>query len=492
MRRSRNAKIIATLGPSSSSPAMIRSLFDAGVDMFRLNFSHGSHEDHNKRFDAIRAVERDVDRPIGIMMDLQGPKLRVGTFSDGPIELRSGDRFRLDLDTAPGDRKRAPLPHPEVFAALTPGTDLLLDDGKLRLQVLECGPDFAETRVKIGGKLSERKGVNVSDVILPLSPLTEKDRHDLRFGLELGVDWVALSFVQRAEDITEARALIGSRAMIMAKLEKPAAIDNLDAIVALSDGVMVARGDLGVELPAAQVPIIQRRIVRACRREGKPVVVATQMLESMTISPVATRAEASDVATAVYEGSDAVMLSAETASGRYPREAVAMMDSIIRGVEDDVDVQKPRNETRESGASHADAICSALRLVAQLVSATATIAYTRSGFTSMRAARERPAAPILSLTPMRATARRLTPVWGVHSVVLEHEITDEASMTEFACDAALAGDFGKSGDNIVIVAGIPFGASGTTNLLRVVKLPKLDARGREIAGPHATSLVGSG
>ena len=463
MRRSRNAKIIATLGPSSSSPAMIRSLFDAGVDMFRLNFSHGSHEDHNKRFDAIRAVERDVDRPIGIMMDLQGPKLRVGTFSDGPIELRSGDRFRLDLDTAPGDRKRAPLPHPEVFAALTPGTDLLLDDGKLRLQVLECGPDFAETRVKIGGKLSERKGVNVSDVILPLSPLTEKDRHDLRFGLELGVDRVA----------PEARALIGSRAMIMAKLEKPAAIDNLDAIVALSDGVMVARGDLGVELPAAQVPIIQRRIVRACRREGKPVVVATQMLESMTISPVATRAEASDVATAVYEGSDAVMLSAETASGRYPREAVAMMDSIIRGVEGDVDVQKPRNETRESGASHADAICSALRLVAQLVSATATIAYTRSGFTSMRAARERPAAPILSLTPMRATARRLTPVWGVHSVVLEHEIADEASMTELACDAALAGDFGKSGDNIVIVAGIPFGASGTTNLLRVVKLPKL-------------------
>jgi pyruvate kinase len=472
---------------------MIRSLFDAGVDMFRLNFSHGSHEDHNKRFDAIRAVERDVDRPIGIMMDLQGPKLRVGTFSDGPIELRSGDRFRLDLDTAPGDRKRAPLPHPEVFAALTPGTDLLLDDGKLRLQVLECGPDFAETRVKIGGKLSERKGVNVSDVILPLSPLTEKDRHDLRFGLELGVDWVALSFVQRAEDITEARALIGSRAMIMAKLEKPAAIDNLDAIVALSDGVMVARGDLGVELPAAQVPIIQRRIVRACRREGKPVVVATQMLESMTISPVATRAEASDVATAVYEGSDAVMLSAETASGRYPREAVAMMDSIIRGVEGDVDVQKPRNETRESGASHADAICSALRLVAQLVSATATIAYTRSGFTSMRAARERPAAPILSLTPMRATARLLTPVWGVHSVVLEHEIADEASMTELACDAALAGDFGKSGDNIVIVAGIPFGASGTTNLLRVVKLPNLDARGR--ADPKAAGrcrLVGSG
>ena len=452
---------------------MIRSLFDAGVDMFRLNFSHGTHEDHRKRFEAIRDVERDVDRPIGIMMDLQGPKLRVGTFSDGPIELRSGDRFRLDLETVPGDRKRVPLPHPEIFAALIPGTDLLLDDGKLRLEVLQCGPCYAETRVKIGGRLSERKGVNVPGVILPLSPFTEKDRRDLIFGLELGTDWVALSFVQKAEDITEARVLIGSRALIMAKLEKPAAIDNLDAIVALADGIMVARGDLGVELPPAQVPIIQRRIVRACRREGKPVVVATQMLESMTTSPVATRAEASDVATAVYEGSDAVMLSAESASGSFPREAVTMMDSIIHGVEGDVDFQTPASEWQgESGASHADAICSALRLVAQLVLATATIAYTRSGFTSMRAARERPVAPILSLTPLIATARQLTPVWGIHSVVVENEITDEASMTKLACDAALAGDFGKPGDNIVIVAGIPFGASGTTNLLRIAGLPE--------------------
>jgi pyruvate kinase len=452
---------------------MIRSLFDAGVDMFRLNFSHGNHEDHKKRFEAIRDVERDVGRPIGIMIDLQGPKLRIGTFSNGPIELRSGDRFRLDLETVPGDRKRVPLPHPEIFAALIPGTDLLIDDGKLRLEVLECGPRYAETRVKIGGKLSERKGINVPGVILPLSPFTEKDRCDLIFGLELGADWIALSFVQKAEDITEARALIGSRALIMAKLEKPAAIDNLDAIVALADGIMVARGDLGVELPPAQVPIVQRRIVRACRREGKPVVVATQMLESMTTSPVATRAEASDVATAVYEGSDAVMLSAESASGNFPREAVTMMDSIIRGVEGDIDFQTSVNETPgKCGVSHADAICSALRLVARLVLATATVGYTRSGFTSMRAARERPAAPILSLTPLIATARQLTPVWGIHSVVVKNEVTDEASMTKLACDAALAGDFGKPGDNIVIVAGIPFGVSGTTNLLRVVGLPE--------------------
>ncbi|WMT78136.1 pyruvate kinase [Bradyrhizobium sp. Ash2021] len=471
MRRSRNAKIIATLGPSSSSPATIRSLFDAGVDMFRLNFSHGTHDDHKRRFEAIRGVERDVGRPIGIMIDLQGPKLRIGTFFDGPVELHSGDKLRLDLENTPGDRTRVPLPHPEIFAALVPGTDLLLDDGKLRLEVLECGPCYAETRVMIGGRLSERKGVNVPGVILPLSPFTEKDRRDLTFGLEHGPDWVALSFVQKAEDIAEARTLIGSRALIMAKLEKPAAIENLDAIVALADGIMVARGDLGVELPPAQVPIIQRRIVRACRREGKPVVVATQMLESMTASPVPTRAEASDVAAAVYEGSDAVMLSAESASGRFPVESVVMMDSIIHGVENDAHTQTLTGPKPEDfRASHADAICSALRLVAKLVSATATIAYTKSGFTSMRAARERPLAPILSLTPSIATARQLTPVWGIHSVVVETEITDEASMTQLACDSALAGDFGKPGDNIVIIAGIPFGVSGTTNLLRVVTL----------------------
>ncbi|MEH2568768.1 pyruvate kinase [Bradyrhizobium sp. AZCC 2289] len=471
MRRSRNAKIIATLGPSSSSPTTIRSLFDAGVDMFRLNFSHGTHDDHKRRFEAIRGVERDVGRPIGIMIDLQGPKLRIGTFFDGPVELQSGDKLRLDLENTPGDRTRVPLPHPEIFAALVPGTDLLLDDGKLRLEVLECGPRYAETRVKIGGRLSERKGVNVPGVILPLSPFTEKDRRDLTFGLEHGPDWVALSFVQKAEDIAEARTLIGSRALIMAKLEKPAAIENLDAIVALADGIMVARGDLGVELPPAQVPIIQRRIVRACRREGKPVVVATQMLESMTASPVPTRAEASDVAAAVYEGSDAVMLSAESASGRFPVESVVMMDSIIHGVENDAHTQTLTGlKPEDFRASHADAICSALRLVAKLVSATATIAYTKSGFTSMRAARERPLAPILSLTPSIATARQLTPVWGIHSVVVETEITDEASMTQLACDSALAGDFGKPGDNIVIIAGIPFGVSGTTNLLRVVTL----------------------
>ena len=318
MRRTRNAKIVATLGPSSSDPEIVRQLFMAGVDVFRLNFSHGSHADHSERFKALRALEQETGRPIGILADLQGPKLRVGTFADGPVVLVPGQAFRLDLDAAPGDPQRARLPHPEIFAALVPGAELLLDDGKLRLVVERCGADFAQTKVLVGGKLSERKGVNVPGVVLPITALTEKDRKDLALALELGADWIALSFVQRPEDVVEARELIGDRAAIVVKLEKPSAVERLDEIVALTDAVMVARGDLGVELPAERVPSIQKRILRSCRKLGKPVIVATQMLESMIESPVPTRAEASDVATAIYDGADAVMLSAESASGKYP------------------------------------------------------------------------------------------------------------------------------------------------------------------------------
>ncbi|WP_280705615.1 pyruvate kinase [Bradyrhizobium sp. BR13661] len=472
MRRRRNAKIVATLGPASSSPEKIRALFESGADMFRLNFSHGSHADHKARFDAIRLLENDVGRPIGILMDLQGPKLRIGTLADGPIQLKPDAEFRLDMDPAPGDEQRAPLPHPEIFAALKPGTALLLDDGKMRLEVLACGPEFARTKVIVGGRLSERKGVNVPSVVLPLSPLTERDRRDLAFGLDLGCDWVALSFVQRPEDIDEARDIIGNRAFIMSKLEKPAAIDRLAEIVERSDGVMVARGDLGVEMPPEEVPVIQRQVIRACHREGRPVVVATQMLESMTTSPVPTRAEASDVATAVYEGTDAVMLSAESASGSYPIEAVAMMDSIIRRVEGDPHYRTTIDAQHEEPRStHADAICCALRRTAQVTRAKATVAYTNSGFSSIRASRERPVASILSITPHISTARRLSYVWGVHSVVVATEATDEASMTKLACKAAVEEGFAKAGDNIVVTGGVPFGVSGTTNLLRIATVP---------------------
>ena len=471
MKRERSARILATLGPASSTRERIRALAEAGADVFRLNFSHGSHEDHAERYRLIRAVEAEIGRPIGVLMDLQGPKLRVGRFAEGKVALVPGARFRLDLGPTAGDAKRANLPHPEIFAALEAGTELLLDDGKLRLRVDACGADFADTTVLVGGTLSDRKGVNVPGVVLPISPLTAKDRADLDFGLALGVDWVALSFVQRPEDLREARELIGDRAWIMAKLEKPAAIDALDAIIALADGVMVARGDLGVELPPQQVPVLQRRIVRAARAAGRPVVVATQMLESMISSPVPTRAEASDVATAIYDGADAVMLSAESASGQYPVEAVAIMHGIVCEVERDPAWRAGLEASHTAAAANTpDAICCALRRVAGLLEPAATVAYTSSGFSALRASRERPVAPILALTPQPATARRLALVWGVHAVPFE-EVHDVAEMVEHAARAASTLGFGCAGDAVVVIAGLPFGQRGSTNLLHVARIP---------------------
>lgn len=470
MKRARTAKIVATLGPATSDELLIRALFRDGVDVFRLNLSHGTHADHAQRIALIRKLEAETARPIGVLLDLQGPKLRIGAFSGGPIELRAGATFRLDLEPELGNAVRVALPHPEVFAVLQSGTDLLLDDGNLRLRVERCGADFAETTVLVGGTLSDRKGVNLPGAVLPLSPLTQKDREDLAFGLALGVDWVALSFVQRAEDIDEARALIGDRAWIMAKLEKPAAIHDLAAIVARADGVMVARGDLGVEVAIEEVPELQKRIVRACREAGKPVVVATQMLESMISAPVPTRAEVSDVATAIYDGVDAVMLSAESASGRYPLEAVAMMDRIIVRVEGAASYRESidamQTAAQAATATTADAVCSSLRQVTALLASAAAITYTASGFTSLRAARERPASPILALTPNVATARRLTLVWGVHAVLVD-QIHDVSEMIRWANRTAVIEGFAGAGDCVVVVAGLPFGEPGTTNLLHI-------------------------
>lgn len=469
MRRTRNAKIVATLGPASSSKETVRQLFLAGVDVFRLNFSHGSHDDHRARFNALRELEQETGRPIAILADLQGPKLRVSTFANGPVQLVEGAAFRLDLDTAPGTAERVGLPHPEIFAALVPGADLLLDDGKLRLVVERCGADFAETRVAVGGRLSERKGVNVPGVVLPITALTAKDRRDLDLALEMGADWIALSFVQRPQDVSEARALIGDRAAIVSKLEKPSAIEQLDAIVELSDAIMVARGDLGVELPAERVPAIQKRIVRSCRHFGKPVIVATQMLESMIDSPVPTRAEASDVATAIYDGADAVMLSAESASGKHPIEAVKMMNRIIEEVESDPLYRQLIDASHSLGRASGDvaeAVCSAMRRVVSLLHASTIVCYTSSGQTSLRAARERPESPILSLTPNVATARRLALAWGVHSVHTQ-DVSSAEEMTEVACQLAKREGFAKPGEFVVTIAGMPFGTPGATNLLRI-------------------------
>ncbi len=466
--RERKAKIVATLGPASSTPETIRALFDAGVDVFRLNFSHGSHDDHRAVHAAIRSVESDVGRPIGILTDMQGPKLRIGTFADGAIELTKGASFRLDLDTAAGSVERAPLPHPEIFAAIEPGVELLLDDGRIRLRVEAVSESYADTTVAVGGDLSDRKGVNVPGVILPLSALSDKDRDDLRFALSLGVDWVGLSFVQRPEDVHAAREIIGDRAAIVAKIEKPAAIDRLREIVDAADGIMVARGDLGVELPLEEVPGLQKRIVRAARTAGKPVIVATQMLESMVKSSLPTRAEISDVATAVYDGADAVMLSAESAVGDYPIEAVTMMDRITRQVERDPLYEAlVRTDTTNPEATAADAITAAARQVAETLNAAAVVTFTTSGSTTMRAARERPrVAAIIGLTTKLETARRLAMVWGVHCVVAA-DARDFSDMVQRACEVALAEGIASDGDRLVITAGVPFGTPGMTNVLRI-------------------------
>jgi pyruvate kinase len=466
-RRRRNVKIVATLGPASSNRAMIGKLFEAGADVFRLNMSHGSHDDVAARHAMIREIEHETGRPIGILADLQGPKLRVGVFAQGPHVLEEGQPFRFDLDDKPGDATRVQMPHKEIFAALEPGSALLVNDGKIRLRVNACDAGMAECTVEVGGEISNRKGVNVPDVVLPLAALTEKDRRDLDFVCALGVDWVALSFVQRPEDVLEAKQLIAGRAHVVAKIEKPAAIRNIDAIIKATDAVMVARGDLGVEMPVSEVPQMQKRIVRACRRVGKPVIVATQMLESMIFAPVPTRAEVSDVAHAIYEGADAVMLSAESAAGDYPVEAVATMNSVAETVEADSIYREiiEASRTRVNGTT-AEAIMSAAREVAETVNVKAICCFTHSGTTALLAAREKPRVPIIALTPFARTARRLALVWGLHCTVVE-EVERFKLAVVSAARVAKRDGFATETDKIVVTAGVPFGVPGTTNILRV-------------------------
>jgi len=461
---------VATLGPATSSPEGIGALFNAGANLFRLNFSHGTHADHQRNLDAIRALEKKTGRTIGVLMDLQGPKLRVGTIAGGRVNLVAGQAYRLDLADEPGDATRAPLPHAEVFSALEPGTKLLLDDGNIRLRVVECGDDFALTNVEVGGPLSDRKGVNLPNAVLGISALTEKDRADLEFGLKIGVDWVGLSFVQRAADVIEVTKLVDGRAGVVAKLEKPAAIDELYDVVDAADAVMVARGDLGVEAPPEDVPALQKRIIRACRFAGKPVIVATQMLDSMIHSPVPTRAEASDVATAVYDGADAVMLSAETAVGEHAVDAVEMMNRIIHRVERDPVYRKYIDaQRRDPQPTAEDAITAAAHDAAHTISAVAIVTFTSTGSTTLRASRERPAVPILGMTLSPETARRLSLAWGVYPVVA-NIVENVSDMSREAGRVAVAEGFANVGDALVVTAGIPFKKPRTTNLLRILEI----------------------
>lgn len=468
MKRIRHAKIVATVGPASSSPEMLKKLFVAGVDVFRLNFSHGSQSDHRKVYDAIRALDKELDRPISIMQDLQGPKIRVGTIKDGKIELAKGDKVRFVPGGEDGDKSAIPLPHPEIFKAMETGHTLMIDDGRLRLKVTDCGKDFIEAVASNGGVISNRKGVNLPDTLLELSPLTEKDHQDLAFGLELGVDWVALSFVQKPSDIDEARKIIGTKARIMAKIEKPSALEFIDEIVPLTDGVMVARGDLGVEIPPEEVPGRQKELIKVCRLLGKPVVVATQMLDSMVAAPAPTRAEASDVATAVYDGASAVMLSQESAVGEYPVETVAMMNSIITKTEQHeaydriISALEPvveKTPGRALAASSAE--------IARTIGASAIVAFTSSGSTAARIARQRIPVPCIAVTPNDSTARQIALFWGVRAVS-SPDITSYDEMVQKAREHAAKFGYAEPGDKIVVIAGIPFGRAGTTNNLRVV------------------------
>lgn len=467
MKRQRNVKIVATLGPASNDYAMIRALFEAGADVFRLNMSHGSHEEIAQRHQIIRQIEQDLNNPIAILADLQGPKLRVGVFANGEEELQEGAAFRLDLNEAPGDVSRVQLPHTEIFAALEPGATLLVNDGKIRLQVRDCGPDYANCTVEVGGTISNRKGVNVPDVVLPLAALSDKDRDDLEFVCGLGVDWLALSFVQRPEDVDEARELARGRAAVLSKIEKPAAVKNFDAILEASDGIMVARGDLGVELPVQNVPPIQKQLVRACRTAAKPVIVATQMLESMIESPMPTRAEVSDVASAIYEGTDAIMLSAESAAGDYPIEAVTTMNNVAIEVESDPVYTELIEATRKADRETvADGIVAAAREIAETTDVKAICCFTESGTTAHLVARERPRVPIIALTSQVNTARVLTLSWGTHCRTIPSIDRFKSAVIE-AVRAAKAEGIATEDDMIVVTAGVPFNTPGTTNILRV-------------------------
>jgi pyruvate kinase len=467
MRRLRNVKIVATLGPASSDYQTIRALFEAGADVFRLNMSHGTHDDIRARHTIIRQIEADIGRPICILADLQGPKLRVGVFANGSEDLVEGAAFRMDLDAIPGDVNRVQLPHPEIFAALEPGASLLVNDGKIALRVETCGKDFANCTVTVGGTISNRKGVNVPDVVLPVAALSAKDHKDLEFACQLGVDWLALSFVQRPEDVIEARDLAKGRAAVLSKIEKPAAVKAYDAILAVSDGIMVARGDLGVELPVHAVPPIQKRLIRGARAAAKPVIVATQMLESMIESPVPTRAEVSDVATAIYEGADAVMLSAESAAGKYPIEAVTTMNNVAISVESDPTYRQVIEASRSAKRQTvADGIVSAAREIAETTDIKAICCFSQTGTTVSLVARERPRVPIIALTPLIGTARRMCLTWGAHCVITEEQDRFKGAVIS-AARAARQYGFAVETDQIVVTAGVPFNVQGTTNILRV-------------------------
>jgi len=475
MKRNRKAKIIATLGPTSSSPDIIEKLFTSGCDVFRLNFSHGTIEDHRKNYDLIRALEKKHDHATCILADLQGPKLRIGTFINDKVLLKKDQIFILDLNPSMGNDKRVYFPHKDIYKILTPNSEILIDDGRIKLQIIKQDEESLTAEVLNDGIISNNKGVNIPGVILPISSLTTKDKSDLNKALDMGVDWVALSFVQTSEDIKELKKIIAGRAAIMAKIEKPSAVRNIEEIIEESDALMIARGDLGVEMPTEQVPVIQKNIINRCRDFGKPVVVATQMLESMISNHTPTRAEASDVANAIYDGTDAVMLSAESAMGKYPIESINIMNKIIQSVESDknnfdLDQQQFKFSKNNENVSTTDAITSAAYTIAKNAEAKAIVTFSVSGKTTMRMAKERAPVLVVGLSPNIKTARKTQLAWGVYSRHCKQDAQNTTEMVSIACTTIKNKKLAKTDDTIVITAGVPFGNAGSTNLLRIAKI----------------------
>ena len=471
MKRNRKAKILATLGPASSSQKIIEDMFIGGCDVFRLNFSHDTIENHRKNLETIRNLEKKYNHATCVLADLQGPKLRIGTLKNKEENLKKGNIFKLDLDNAIGNNERVNFPHQDIYEHLTPNTILLIDDGKIKLQIKEQKKDYLLTEVLNDGIISNNKGVNIPDIILPIESLTNKDKSDMKKALEMGVDWIALSFVQKAEDVLKLKELVNNKALVMAKIEKPSAVKNLDTIIQASDGIMIARGDLGVEMQTDKVPIVQKKIINRCRYFGKPVVVATQMLESMVANFSPTRAEASDVANAIYDGSDAVMLSGESAVGKYPIEAVKVMNNIIESVESDKDNFNLAMEEMiiKKKVDTTDAITNAAYYIAKNAGAKAVITFSVSGKTTIRMAKERAPVQIIGLSPNLSTARYLQLVWGVNSCHGE-DAQSASEMVSIACSLAKEKKLVKQDDNVIITAGVPFGNAGSTNLLRIAKI----------------------
>lgn len=488
----RHTKIVATIGPTSESIEILREMIKAGVNVARLNFSHGTYEEHQRRIKAIRQAAAEVGKNVAILLDTKGPEIRLGNLENEPIHLKTGDKLTLTTEEIKGNKERISVTYKQLPRDVGPGDTILLADGLISLQVLNVTGTEIECEVKNGGEVRSRKGVNVPGVSVNLPAVTEQDISDIKFGIANNLDFIAASFVRKPGDILKIKRIVeeeGADLHIIAKIENQEAVNNLEGIIKVADGIMVARGDLGVEIPAEEVPLIQKIIIDKCNRVGKPVITATQMLESMIDNPRPTRAEASDVANAILDGTDAVMLSGETAAGKYPVEAVATMARIAVTAEaainyEEILVRKGRLLSR----TVTDAISYATCSTAQDLEAAAIITSTESGYTAKMVSKYKPKAPIIAVTPHVKVLRKLSLTWGVQPLLVSHS-EDTDTMISNAVKVSLEAGLISAGDLIVITAGVPVGVHGTTNLLKVHTVGDILARGTGVGARAVTGPV---